>query len=127
MQFNFAPKMFTFPTKDGDPKTIDRVITYSVPSEQDGQTVKFFICNLGQTVLTLKGVQAVINLVLIPSKANVGKDAAEKERDFIVTLLIDDKLFQGKIELPVGQNFSSKDDFVREDYDYFEYISFEKK
>lgn len=72
MQFNFAPKMFTFPIKDADAKTIDRVITYSVPSEQDGQTVKFFICNLGQTVLTINGVQAVINLVLIPSKTDVG-------------------------------------------------------
>ena len=65
-QFNFAPKLFCFKGKEKDSTQVDRVLAYSVPSEVDGQTVKFFICRLEQTVLTIKGVDAVVNMVQHP-------------------------------------------------------------
>ena len=128
MQFNFAPKLFTFPDKAN--KTVDRILVYSVPSEKDGQTVKFFVCNLEQTVLTIKGVYAIVNMVKNPDP-----DQSNERTEFIVTLLAGkagdpnegNTLIQGTIELPVGQNFSSKEDFVREDYEYHDFLKYEKR
>ena len=116
-QFNFAPKLFSFTQKDNaGNESIERIVAYSVPSEIDGQTVKFFICKLEQTVLTIKGVQAVVNLVQHP----------RDDKLFIVTLMQKDKLIQGTIQLPVGTHYSHKEDFVRDDYEYYEYLAYDE-
>ena len=80
-------------------------------------------------MLTIKGVYAIVNMVKKPHT-----DQSKERTEFIVTMLagnvsdplVGDTLIQGTIELPVGQNFSSKEDFVREDYEYHDYLWYKK-
>ena len=81
-------------------------------------------------MLTIKGVYAIVNMVKNPDP-----DQSNERTEFIVTLLAGkagdpnegNTLIQGTIELPVGQNFSSKEDFVREDYEYHDFLKYEKR
>lgn len=59
-QLNFTPKLYTFNAASED--IPDRVLVYSQPSEEHGQTVKFFICKLEQTVMEIRNAQVCLDL-----------------------------------------------------------------
>lgn len=111
-QLNFAPKLFTFAESEDEKYTdLDRVLVYSVPTEEDGQTVSFFICKLERTVLTIKNVSAVINLVRV-----------DKSNNFVVTLLHKDQIIQGQIVLPTD---SDKEGFQIDDLDFYQTLIYD--
>ena len=61
----------------------------------------------------------MVNMVQHPDK--------DKNMLFIVTFFHKGKLIQGTIQLPVGSMYPQKEDFSREDYEYYDYLVYEQE
>ena len=68
---------------------VDRILAYSVPDEKYGQMVYFYLCTLEQTVMSVRGAYCCLNIKTLDSK------------NVIASFIRDDKLIQGRIELPL--------------------------